>query len=203
MERNDDLGNVGGTGPEQDRIAGGTSGGFGQTGGLGQTGGSDGSLGYGSGGVGSGGFADTGTGDSASAAASEGRVDDIKDRARNFAGTAQEKLADVGSRVRDGAGNAKNSLANALEAGANKLRNTDSQQVAGLTGTGEATMSDGRIHQVTDGLATGMQSTAEWLRETDLDGMKRGVEEQVRTHPGRTLLIAVGLGYLIGKAFRR
>jgi ElaB/YqjD/DUF883 family membrane-anchored ribosome-binding protein len=33
--------------------------------------------------------------------------------------------------------------------------------------------------------------------------MKHGIEQQVRDHPGRTLLIAAGLGYLIGKAFRR
>jgi len=28
------------------------------------------------------------------------------------------------------------------------------------------------------------------------------MEREVKEHPGRTLLIAVGLGYLIGKAFR-
>ena len=28
------------------------------------------------------------------------------------------------------------------------------------------------------------------------------LEKQVKEHPGRTLLIAAGLGYLIGKAFR-
>lgn len=42
----------------------------------------------------------------------------------------------------------------------------------------------------------------EWVREKDIDAIKAGVEQQVKEHPGRTLLIAVGLGYLIGRAFR-
>ena len=52
-------------------------------------------------------------------------------------------------------------------------------------------------------VAGGMQATADWLREADLDTMRAGVERQVKEHPGRTLLIAVGLGYLLGKAFRK
>jgi hypothetical protein len=48
-----------------------------------------------------------------------------------------------------------------------------------------------------------MQSTADWLRDADLDSMREGVERQVKEHPGRSLLIAVGLGYLLGKAFSK
>jgi hypothetical protein len=29
------------------------------------------------------------------------------------------------------------------------------------------------------------------------------VERQVKDHPGRTLLVALGVGYLLGKAFRK
>jgi hypothetical protein len=47
-----------------------------------------------------------------------------------------------------------------------------------------------------------MEATADWLRDADIDGIKTGIERQVKEHPGRTLLIAAGLGYLIGRAFR-
>jgi ElaB/YqjD/DUF883 family membrane-anchored ribosome-binding protein len=47
-----------------------------------------------------------------------------------------------------------------------------------------------------------MHATADWIKEKDVDAVKGGIEQQVRDHPGRTLLIAVGLGYLIGRAFR-
>ena len=52
-------------------------------------------------------------------------------------------------------------------------------------------------------VAGGMDATANWLRNTDLDRVRVGIEQQVKEHPGRTLLIAVGVGYLLGKALRR
>jgi hypothetical protein len=48
-----------------------------------------------------------------------------------------------------------------------------------------------------------MQTSADWLREADLDKLKDGVEKQVKDHPARSLLVALGAGFLIGKAFRR
>ncbi len=44
-----------------------------------------------------------------------------------------------------------------------------------------------------------MSKSADWLRNGDL---KADIEQQVRENPGRTLLIALGLGYVLGKAFR-
>ena len=53
------------------------------------------------------------------------------------------------------------------------------------------------------GFAGGLQATADWVRDANLDDMRSSVERQVKEHPGRTLLIAVGLGYLLGKALRK
>jgi hypothetical protein len=123
------------------------------------------------------------------------------------AGQAQEKLSDAGSVVRERAGNVKNTLADALEAGADRLRSRGGgqQQLAGATGYGDqsTTTDGGKVAQIGDRVAGGLQSSADWLREADIDNLRQGVERQVRDNPGRTLLIAVGLGYLLGKAFRR
>ena len=133
----------------------------------------------------------------------------LADRARGFAGTAQEKLADVGSSVRERAGTMKNSLADALTSGADKLRQRGTSsgstaQYAGATDAGSvAVESDGRTTQVTSKVASGMDATADWLREADLAGLRTSIEGQVKEHPGRTLLIAAGLGYLLGKAIRK
>jgi hypothetical protein len=62
---------------------------------------------------------------------------------------------------------------------------------------------DSRIATATNQLAGGLQASADWLREADLDGVKSGLERQVKEHPGRTLAVAVGVGYLLGKAFRK
>jgi hypothetical protein len=203
MERNDNLGNVGdASGAGQ----GGTTGGAGGTaGGTGAYGGTSGFGGTGDVGASSGGFGAAGAG-GGTGAGEAGGAGGMADRAKNAAGNAQERLADVGSTVRERAGQAKNSLADVLEAGAERLRSRGGQQLAGSTGYGEGTVTTGdggRVAEIGQRVAGGLQSSADWLREADLDGLRQGVERQVRENPGRTLLIAVGLGYLLGKAFRR
>lgn len=128
----------------------------------------------------------------------------IKDRARGAIGNAGDKLADVGSGLRDKAGNMKQKLANALETGAERLRDRGTGgNLAGATASGSTAIeSDGRLAGLSDRVAGGMQASADWIRDADIDGLKTGIERQVKEHPGRTLLIAAGLGYLIGRAFK-
>jgi len=110
----------------------------------------------------------------------------------------------VGHSVRDRAGQAKNSLVGALEAGADRLRQrAHPSQLATATADGSVGVAEqGRLAPVADKVAGGMQATADWLRDADIDNLKSGIERQVKEHPGRSLLIALGLGYVIGKAFR-
>jgi hypothetical protein len=143
-------------------------------------------------------------GGGSSLGSSGGESGGLSDRARDLAGNAKDKLSDVGSGMREGAGSAKNKLADALESGADKLRQRGSSgQLSGSTGSANVTVSADGVGQVTDRVAGGMQATADWLRDADLDGMRVGIERQVKEHPGRTLLFAVGVGYLLGKAFRK
>ena len=93
-------------------------------------------------------------------------------------------------------------LADGLEAGAEALRQRRAS-TSGADGSALAITNDPSIAAVTDTLATGMQSSAEWLRDADLEKLKQGVEKQVKQHPARSLLVALGAGYLIGKALRR
>jgi ElaB/YqjD/DUF883 family membrane-anchored ribosome-binding protein len=136
-----------------------------------------------------------------------GQSQGFRDRARNALGTAGERLADVGSGAREKVGNAKDKLATALEAGADRLRERSQAGGAALAGATAAgstpVQAEGKVAEVSDRVAGGMQATADWLRDADIDGLKTGIENQVKEHPGRTLLIAAGLGYLIGRAFRK
>ncbi|MGH7651691.1 MAG: hypothetical protein ACREMS_07590 [Gemmatimonadaceae bacterium] len=94
-------------------------------------------------------------------------------------------------------------LADGLEAGANALRQRSGTPVATTTGASTAIAENSGVTAVTDSLASGMQTSAEWLRDADLDKLKQGVENQVKEHPARSLLIALGAGYILGKALRR
>jgi hypothetical protein len=112
------------------------------------------------------------------------------------------KLKSVGSSVKDKAAGIPGLLADGLEAGARALKQRQ-PAASGADGTAVTVSNDSSIAAVTDTLATGMQSSADWIRDADIDKLKEGVEKQVKEHPARSLLIALGAGYLIGKAIRR
>ncbi|HEX2600495.1 MAG TPA: hypothetical protein VHL32_00175 [Gemmatimonadaceae bacterium] len=109
-------------------------------------------------------------------------------------------MKSVASTVKQKASNLPALIADGLEAGANALRQN---KLATASDTAATAPSDSTITAVTDTLATGMQSSADWIRDADIDKLKSGVEKQVKEHPARSLLVALGAGYLIGKAFRR
>jgi hypothetical protein len=118
-------------------------------------------------------------------------------------GGVANRVKSVASSVKDKASGLPALLADGLQAGAAALRQRRSSIVSTTGSSGVAVAEDSSIAAVTDSIATGMQSSAEWLREADLGKLKDGVEKQVKEHPARTLLVALGAGYLIGKALRR
>lgn len=110
--------------------------------------------------------------------------------------TVQDKFGQVKDKARE----LQSTLADRLDAGADKLRQRKSATLASATEGGTATATaDTRMANVQDSVARGMNKSADWLRNGDL---KADIERQVRENPGRSLLIALGLGYVLGKAFR-
>ena len=108
----------------------------------------------------------------------------------------QDKLA----QVKDKARGLQSNLADKLDAGAEKLRQRkQSSTLAGAAESASVAVVDDRTANVQDSVARGMNKSADWLRNGDL---KADIERQVKENPGRTLLIALGVGYLLGKAFR-
>jgi hypothetical protein len=198
MERNDDFTN---TGADLSGSTGAGNTGLGAGYGAGGMGGSMGTQDAGStsGGYGAGsGFSETG-----SEAGSQNRMQQGKEAVANTFNKVKEKASNLD--IKGKASNLNATLADKLEAGADKLRQRgQSTQFAGAAGAadlgGTGTAGNQQLSQAGDRLASGMQSTADWLRNGDLQG---SIENQVRTNPGRTLLVALGLGYVLGKAFRR
>lgn len=60
----------------------------------------------------------------------------------------------------------------------------------------------GKLDTARTKVVDGAHAATDWVKQADIDGIKSGIEEQVRTHPARSLLVALGLGYLIGRAMR-
>ena len=191
MERNDDLTNTtSGTGCLGNSS---TSPNFGSTGSTGSTGGyGAASSGSGMGGSGMG----AGTDDASS------RMQNAKDMAADKFGQAKSAVSSGLGTVKEKASTLNTTLADKLEAGANKLRQGGSGSAyapsTGIDGSA-ALSSDQGTSQLGVKAADAMQSTATFLREGDL---KASIEQQVRTNPARTLLVALGVGYVLGKALR-
>lgn len=205
MERNDSMSGMNAAGTGQS----GMSGAAGSTGaGMGA---GAGSMGGGATGGATSGAGDFGGSSVGSAAGSQGGSfgsgdAGLRDRAGNVASEAGDQLknaknaaADKLGTLKEKASNLSATLADRLEAGAEKLRQRGgANQFAGVGG--ETVASEDQMAALTNRLAGGMQGTADMLRNGDLKG---SIETQVRENPARTLLIAVGVGYLLGKALKK
>jgi hypothetical protein len=128
------------------------------------------------------------------------KLGQARDAASEKLGQAREVAGEKLGQAKEKATELKATLADKLDQGAQALRNQQGgQQFAGANG---ATVGgDSSLGKYAAPAAGAMEATAQFLRgEGDIKG---AIEEQVRTAPGRTLLIAVGLGYVLGKAIRR
>lgn len=119
-----------------------------------------------------------------------GRMERRAEEARE---ATREKL----EATREKAHNLKATLADKLEQGAGKLRHK-----ASTTTTEMGAEAETRARKASEKVAAGMENTAGWLRNADVDSVKSGLESQVRSNPGRTLLVALGVGYVVGRLFR-
>jgi ElaB/YqjD/DUF883 family membrane-anchored ribosome-binding protein len=110
-----------------------------------------------------------------------------------------DKVDDSSASVRDRAVQMKTQLADKLETGASRLRQraTDTKKIDNAIATTKQ-----RVMETSDRVATGMERSADWLRNANVTSFQQGLERQVRENPGRTLLIAGAIGYLLGRAFK-
>ena len=180
-----------------------------------------GSAGYSTGGAGQTNSGSTGATQSAAGAglglggATEGGADQSRtasqgttDAMRERAGQARERLGEAGAKARDLKTRVEHGLADRLAAGASRLRERGTSTsgsgrmtpaYAGGGATASASTTDDASGTPAN-VAKGLDATADWLRNGDL---KSTIETQARTNPGRTLLVALGVGYLLGKVVRR
>ena len=97
--------------------------------------------------------------------------------------------------VRGVTGNVQATLADTLDAGASALRDR--------LGAPNDSGVRARIGAAGGAVANRLESGALWLRENDITDLKELLGQQLEHHPGRTALIALGIGILIGRASKR
>jgi len=111
----------------------------------------------------------------------------------------QDKVEQSAETIRERAVQLKTQLADKLETGAGRLRQraTDTAKIDDAIA-----MTKEKVADASDRVASGMERSAEWLRSANLSAAQQRLERQVRENPGRALLIAGAIGYLLGRAFK-
>ena len=110
-----------------------------------------------------------------------------------------DRKSETAETMRERAVQLKTQLADKLETGATRLRKRSSD--TGKLDDAIATTKE-KVADAGDRVASGMEKSAEWLRSANMTSFQQGLERQVKENPGRTLLIAGAIGYLLGRAFK-
>ncbi|CAN5765848.1 hypothetical protein BH20GEM3_BH20GEM3_04070 [soil metagenome] len=181
------------------------------TGGLGGTGGTGG-AGFGGGSTGgAGGYG--GTGSTGGSGAGSANTPDFGSDLDSFgAGTGGSSGSLGGSGLGDsasgfgtgstcgstgGVNDALGRAADTLEGAARRLDEFADQQ--GTTGAGGV---KARAGAMASSVADTIESTAQYLRDSDVSNLQGNLERQVRENPLQTLLIGVAAGWVLGKILK-
>jgi ElaB/YqjD/DUF883 family membrane-anchored ribosome-binding protein len=110
-----------------------------------------------------------------------------------------DKFEETAATLSERAVQLKTQLADKLATGASTIRqrSSDTAKIDDAIATTKEKVADAG-----DRVASGMERSAEWLRDTNMSTIKQGLARQVKENPGRTLLIAGAIGYLLGRAFK-
>jgi ElaB/YqjD/DUF883 family membrane-anchored ribosome-binding protein len=116
---------------------------------------------------------------------------DLKEKVADAATTAKQKVADAGKQAGDKIDEKRGPAADTLQSAASTIHEKAEDLPGGET-----------VKNVAHAAAEKLDLTAGYIREHDVKAMLSDVEDIVKRNPGPSLLIAVAIGFLIGRAFR-
>ena len=155
---------------------------------------------------------------------------DAKDKAADIADTVKDKTSDIVDTVKDKAAELKDkastmSTSDVVDTVKDKAADLkDQAQEAGavaaakaddaMTATGDQMQSfaqtirekaptEGRVGEVAQQAATALERGGTYLQQSDLNGVRDDLEQIVRRYPVQSLLVGLGIGYLVARATRR
>lgn len=115
-------------------------------------------------------------------------ADAARDRAEGIASAARDRASGAAASARAGA-------ADGLAAAADRLGAVAEEQ-------GQAGGARGRAAGAAQAAAGGLDAAADFVRSPDMERLRAGVEEQVRTSPLRAIIATFAAGFIIGRILR-
>ena len=119
-------------------------------------------------------------------------ISDAKDRAAGFASKVKDKASQVTSAVSDTVGRQRDNVAGGLD----RVASTIHEKAGSLPGGQKAA-------DAANSLADGMESTASYLRDHDLKDMGKSLTGVCRKYPVESVVAALAIGVLVGRALRK
>jgi hypothetical protein len=121
-------------------------------------------------------------------------------KAQEFAHTAGQKISDAasaaGQRVQDAASTVGHRAENATAAVGRGFENAADKVRDSLP-------HEGMLGKASEAFADTLDRTGHYIEERNISGMARDVTEVIRRNPIPAVLVAVGLGFLLGRTLRR
>ena len=119
-------------------------------------------------------------------------ADAVEETLDDVTGSLRRKGSEVGRKAAETFDDGRAAAARSLHGAARGLHRQADAIAAGAE----------RFSRATHGVADRVDSASRYVREHDARTMLTHVEAQVRRHPARSLLVALVLGFLAGRAFR-
>ena len=132
----------------------------------------------------------------------------MPNRPTSFKDPLAEEPSSVGEKLSDTAAQVKDKVSDLGRTAANKIDENRETAASGLEKTASV------LHEKADSLPGGekvtslahaaadkLTSTADYVREHDVNRMMADVERLVKNNPGPSLLAAAVVGFLVGRAF--
>jgi hypothetical protein len=114
-----------------------------------------------------------------------------------------DKIVDVTSKVKEKAGQMADKVSDTVDKTRDQAAEGLDRAASALHDNAEDIPGGPKVVSVAHTVADGMESAAQYLREANFEDMKEGLLETCRKYPGQTLLGALAIGFLVGRAVRR
>lgn len=125
------------------------------------------------------------------------RVLDAVEEIRTKVERTKGKLGELGKIARDKLNDNRDVAANGVERVAGCLRNRADHRSA------DRQSMDDKLFQVAYIAANKLNATAGYMRRNDVESMIHDVEGWLRKNPGALMLMALGLGFVVGRKVNR
>lgn len=125
-----------------------------------------------------------------------GRGSDARAKAQDAAHNVKDKANELGTQAREKANQASEKVDDAMS--------NAGQQMSNLAQTvRERAPQQGRMGEIAENTATALERSGRYLQQSNPDTIRSDLESVIRQHPVESLLVGLGLGFVIARSMRR